>query len=161
MVKSTAEAKKIERLRANLHMLDAPLRNKHTIFVSDESAAAAVRAERGGTPAELAARAAKRKREASGPSAEPAPEVPPPAGSGDGREVRKAAKVAAKVAAKSEKQRAARYSELEQRMERHAKMGAALQRIGVEKALQGKGKRKRIRKADGSKVFKFAPRRQK
>ena len=55
MVKQTAEAKKIERLRASLHMLDAPLQNKHTIFVSDEEKGRAFEVKgHGRTPAEAA-----------------------------------------------------------------------------------------------------------
>ena len=65
--------------------------------------------------------------------------------------------------AKLERARAANYSELEQRVERHSKMARALERISIDKALQGKGARRRLkRKEDGGpKIFKFKPRRKK
>ena len=67
--------------------------------------------------------------------------------------------------ARLEKARAQQYSELEQRQERHQKMGKALQRIGIEKALMGKGARKKLRKPKdgqgGPKTFKWRQRRKK
>ena len=63
---------------------------------------------------------------------------------------------------KLEKERAKKYSELEQREERHKKMGQALQRIGIQKALQGKGPVMKMKgKGDGGKVFKWKQRRKK
>ena len=45
----------------------------------------------------------------------------------------------------------------------HSKMGRALQRIGLEKALMGKGPRRKLKKKEegGPRVFKFKQRRKK
>lgn len=181
MVKSTAEAKKIERLRAELHMLDAPLTNKHTRFVADVAAAAGVDAVRPGTtPAEVAlappAQRGKRRRVMVGNDGS---DAPPDGADGvgveggemsqddgdvaDGVGSGTAPRLPKKARAKLERARAANYSELEQRVERHSKMARALERISIDKALQGKGARRRLkRKEDGGpKIFKFKPRRKK
>ena len=74
-----------------------------------------------------------------------------------------AAALPRKALEKLEKERAKKYSELEQREERHKKMGQALQRIGIQKALQGKGPVMKMKgKGDnGGKVFKWKQRRKK
>ena len=51
----------------------------------------------------------------------------------------------ARAQSKLEKARAAKYDELQQRQERHSKMGRALERIGLEKALMGKGARRKLK----------------
>lgn len=175
MVKHTAEAKKIERLRASLHMLDAPLQNKHTVFVDDDASARAIDASsRGTTPAELASsvplrpsgKAASRGAGSSSSAAAeaddgaetdaaPAPSVQAAA---SGRRLTK------KAQAKLDRARAAQYEELDQRVARHDKMGRTLQRIGIEKALLGKGPRRKLKAVvDGvaTKVFKYRQRRKK
>ena len=182
MVKQTAEARKIERLRANLHMLDAPLQNKHTIFVADRAQGRELDASRHGTTAVEAASAPPVRPKKGGK--ERSPGAAPPALKGDsdsdaalgddggdddwgGESARVAAggldALPSKRRAKLERAKAAAYSELEQRQARHAQMGAALQRIGIEKALMGKGARKKLksRADDAPKTFKWKQRRKK
>ena len=175
MVKQTAEAKKIERLRANLHMLDAPLQNKHTIFVEDAAAGKALDASRhGATPGEAAlappVRAKKglkrRKREAMEAAAmEVADDDDDDDDDDDATPAASSAyeRVPKHRREKLERSKAAQYAELEQRQERHAKMGKALVRIGIEKALMGKGARRKLAsKGEGApKAFKWKPRRTK
>lgn len=139
---------KIERLRASLHMLDAPLQNRHTVFVTDAADADSVRLRSDGvTPADIASAS----QHASHAGA-------PPASKG----------LSKKALAKLERQRAAKYDELEQRIVRNEKMGRALQRLSMERALMGKGARKTIRKKQGAegggaqkRQFKFKQRRKK
>mmetsp|Transcript_1819 Transcript_1819/g.5193 ORF Transcript_1819/g.5193 Transcript_1819/m.5193 type:complete len:264 (+) Transcript_1819:101-892(+) len=162
MMKQTAEAKKIERLRATLHMLDAPLRNKHTVYVDDEASASAIdaAASAAATPAEIAATGPLR---ASSPASKlRSGEHAPPKDGDEGRRGR--APLSKKAAAKLGRARAAQYEELEQRVARHDKMGHTLQRIGIEKALWGKGPRRKIKTVTDSvvsKAFKFRQRRKK
>jgi U3 small nucleolar RNA-associated protein 11 len=175
MLKQTAEAKKIERLRANLHMLDAPLQNKHTIFADDEAAARELDTSGERSTALAAAalppvkrRAEKRRREQSqegddadgGASADA--DDGPHAGGSAGPAAKKLRK---KQQLKLEAARAAQYSELEQRVARHGKMGAALQRISTEKALMGKGARRKLKPKSGQegapRQFKWKQRRTK
>jgi len=191
-MKHKQEAKKIAQLRANLHQLDAPLQNRHTIFVDAESEARSINVPRhGATPADIAVappmrREKKRRRaeaeveaEAEGEAWEAGPadadgfnedaegEDGWADSSGDAVEWRSAPRLAglsAKKREKLERARRAQYSELEQREERHAKMGKTLQRLGIEKALMGKGARKKLKSKGGAqegapKVFKWKPRR--
>ena len=171
MVKQTAEAKKIERLRATLHMLDVPMQNRHTVFADDEASALAIEAAgRGSTPAELVGAAPLLRRHVPGPSTSTATAAADAAdvedaGSDASESAPKRGKpaVSRKQHAKLAKARDAQYRELEQRVERHTKMGRALQRIGIEKALLGKGPRKKLAPtADApQKQFKFRQRRKK
>ena len=145
-------------------MLDQPLVNKHTFFATNESDARALDASRhGSTPAEAAAappmrRANKppRKRSGEADAEEEAAEAEEAVGVAP-------AALPKRRRQKLEKARAASYSELDQRVARHAKMGRALQRIGIEKALMGKGARKKMRsKEEGApRVFKWKQRRKK
>ena len=177
MVKQTAEAKKIDRLRAQLHMLDAPLSNKHTVFVDNAEAAKAINvAARGCTPAERASAAPLRPERhqlgkvphASAGSSLPSTEADLPAAGGSALDAvnsigGRSSRISKRMHAKLERARAAQYDELEQRISRHSKMGHTLQRIAVEKALLGKGPRRKLKaKAEGGgKVFKFRQRRKK
>ena len=74
-------------------------------------------------------------------------------------------KLRKKDLAKLEAARAAQYSELEQREARHSKMGATLQRLGMEKALMGKGAKRKLKPKPGKegapRQFKWKQRRQK
>ena len=163
MVKQTAEAKKIEKLRASLHMLDAPLQNKHTFFVEPEAVASSSGGHsgdsgganhpdlsgRGGTPAELAAAGRrkeqrKRAREEEAQASAAADEDEEAEDAQDDARVERPA-VSKKARLKLERARAAKYDELQQRQERHSKMGRALERIGLEKALMGKGARRKLK----------------
>jgi U3 small nucleolar RNA-associated protein 11 len=168
--KHASEAHKIERLQSSLHMLDAPLQNKHTIFADDDEDAHALDpASRGKTPAEAASvppvRKHKKRHLASGKGqdvqqqeeGETLDEARVSSSGGGGTKLKKAARL------KLEKARARQYSELEQRRERHRKMGTTLQRIGIEKALMGKGARRKIKKGgDGApRQFKWKQRRSK
>jgi len=164
MVKQTAEAKKIERLQASLHMLDAPLRNKHTVFVDDDKSARAVDPSmRGATPAELASSRPLRLT-ASSTSDEPfaAPEERNGLAAADDDTV--GARLSRKAQAKLDRARTQQYEELEQRRMRHDRMGRTIQRIGIEKALLSKGPRRKVKSVvDGvaTKAFKFRQRRKK
>ena len=182
LVKQTAEARKIERLRANLHMLDAPLQNKHTVFAADATEARSLDASRhGSTPAEAAAlppvrkpKKKKRGREAAEADAEAAEGKKQKVGEeastaamgeeADSEEEEEAVAFGSALAALNKKQRerlekarAKQYAELEQRVERHTKMGRALERISMEKALMGKGPRRKLKpKVEGApKAFKW------
>ena len=174
MVKQTAEAKKIERLRASLHMLDAPLQNKHTIFVDNAASARGIdMSARGATPAELASSKPLRRGAGggAGPSSSSASTMedevdgedgsvaaPPPGAPAGSSQLSK------KAMAKLERERAAHYEEFQQRTARHDKMARTLQRIGIEKALLGKGPRRKIKATvEGivKKVHKWRQRRQK
>ena len=179
MMKQTAEANKIKRLRANLHMLDAPLQNKHTIFVSDQAAAKGLDVSRhGSTPGEAALappvrskKGLKRKqREAMEAAAATDAAVAEEEAEEEEEEEEEAFgassaydRLPKKRRALLEKAKARQYAELEQREARNAKMSKALQRIGIEKALMGKGARKKIKtKEEGApRLFKWKPRRQK
>ena len=177
MLKQTAEARKIEKLRASLHMLDAPLQNKHTFFANDETSARALDPTGHGTTAAEAAalppvkRSKKRRREqqqqeeeeeeVGGGSSDDEEEV----GESGGTKRKKKPYVSKRDRAKLETSRAAQYSELEQRVERHSKMAKALERIGMEKALMGKGARRKLKPKPGQegapRKFKFKQRRTK
>jgi U3 small nucleolar RNA-associated protein 11 len=205
--KRAIEGKKIERLRANLHNIDAPLQNTHTLFADDADDARA-KADglkaRGRTAAEVArgpkhapgARPAAAAAGGGGTSAASTAEGGAGSGAGwapSGKAAKKALLRAERAADKSAKKqgrarkracvrrplltsrlgawtkralsgahspslgdRAGRYSELEQRLERHEQMGSALSRIATERALQGKGKRKKLRsKQDGPRAYKW------
>ncbi len=148
--KRSMEVRKIEKLRSSLHQLDAPLTNTHTFFADDEEAARAIDVSgRGTTPAEVARRNKKVGRapapaSAAG-SAEPSGAANAAASSG-----MRSAKLAPKELARLERKRKASYSELEQREGRQGKMGRALARIGTERALQGKGRRKKLKTEGGA-----------
>jgi hypothetical protein len=152
-------------------LLDRPLENRHTIFASDEASARATsREDRGDTPAELAALAAARARHAApgssgGPSREGGEAMS--GGEGEGGEAMGEGEEGPAPPTKKqrkaiERARAAEYSELEQRIARHEKMRRTLERIGREKALLGKGKRQKLKVAEGMpKAFKWKQRRTK
>ena len=153
------------------------LQNKHTIFADDEATARALDTSADRSTA-LAAAALppvkKRRREQlqegdhshGGTNADADDDSQ--AGSSAAPATKKLRK---KQQLKLEAARAAQYSELEQRVARHSKMGAALQRIGMEKALMGKGARRKLKPkqgADGAdsgggapRQFKFKQRRKK
>ena len=145
-------------------MLDQPLVNKHTFFTTNESDARALDASRhGSTPAEAAAappmrRGKKPKRSSQANAEEEEAEEEEAEAEGVAPSALKKRR-----REKLEKARAASYSELDQRVERHAKMGRALQRIGIEKALMGKGARRKMRsKEEGApRTFKWKQRRKK
>ena len=165
--KKAAEAKKIDRLRASLHMLDAPLQNRHTIFVS--SAADAMGAElptSRATPAEAAAVAPLSRKRHRVASDEPDGGDDGPV---EGHDVGGGGQPPPARTKKAQKQldrlKREQYDELEQRVQRHEKMGKVLQRLGMERAMMGKGARKRVgpkgdREAGAPKQFKWKQRRQ-
>ncbi|KAL1511049.1 hypothetical protein AB1Y20_005873 [Prymnesium parvum] len=150
--KRQAEARKIEKLRATLHEVDAPAQNKHTVFIdSKEEAKDLDLVEHFDTPAELLSRAKHRPRRNSrtvqtvdsrGWGYLPSQNVPAV------NELHTSA-LPKRLATKAEKSRAAKYSELTQREERHRKMARTLERIGIEKALLGKGRVKKLKGKDG------------
>ena len=164
-------AQKIERLRASLHRLDEPLQNRRTIFVSHEELSHELSPAVGSTPAEVAAApplrargAAKRHKHAA--DGDTSGVAASSSGRDDEDEVMETAsgnaKLSKKRRAQIERARAASYSELEQRVARHEQIGRTLQRISVEKALLGKGARRKIKGKEGApKQYKFKQRRSK
>ena len=127
-MKLAIETNKLERLRSNLHRLDAldAPQNQRVVFVDSREAAVTAAAdealEAGGREGGGAGAGATRKAEAA-----------------------------------SKKHVAAQYSELEQRAKRKRNLSRTLVRLNVERALQGKGKRKKLKSsgAGGDKCFKW------
>lgn len=172
-MKRTTEANKIDRLRANLHMLDAPLQNKHTLFVADEASAreldpschATTAGEAASVPpARRTSKKRLRAEEAVDHGEEEGGEAPGDPGDTAAQASSRSKKgLNKKARQKLEKAQAKQYSELEQRVERHSKMGKALERLGLEKALMGKGAKRKLKpKTEGApRRFKWKQRRAK
>ena len=122
----------MKRLYETLHSLDgvrAP-QNKRTVFVESADGPAVRAARAGEGPAAPAAAADDDSR-------------------GGGSSARGPRKGIAKREAKLERQRAAQHKELAERRQRHAKLATTLQRLSVERALQGKGRRKKLKSREG------------
>ena len=140
--------------RGPILQFDAPVQNKHTLFVESKASARGLDlAEHFDTSAELLSRAKHRPRRADlqavrEPKVDPWAwgEVAVPASASAASSTSAQPKA---LAVKTEKARAAKYSELAQREERHRKMGATLERIGIEKALLGKGRVKKLKTKEG------------
>lgn len=149
-----AEDRRVERLKSTLHIVSAsqPL-NRHTVFVDSEEAAASFDAAQYlGTDPALLGRAFNRPR-----VEQLAAGVGGGAG-GEGVTIDKAARKAAKQARKL-KDRA--YGELDARMERSEKLGQMAEHMELKKALLAKGRRTKIKDADGDApaVYKWKPER--
>ena len=141
--------------------LDAPAENKHTIFVNSKDGAEQLcLAEHFDTPAELASRSKHRPRN-SAPAETAADsrgwgDAPAPVSSWVPGAAPSGVTLSGKAGKKAKKAQAARYSELTQREARHHKMSVALERIGLEKALQGKGRVKKLKtKPNEPRKFKW------
>jgi len=134
--KLATEKKKVARLRANLHDLSAAShnpQNKRTVFVDD---AADVGAAATSTAAHVAANAEVLSRDHVPGASRP-------------------------VAVKSSKAKQRSYLELEQRTRRRDKLERAVQKVATERALQSKGRRKKLKPRPGkAKQFKWRQERQ-
>lgn len=128
--KATAEAKKIERLRSRLHMVDAPRASTHKVFLdSAEEARAFDPAEYFDCPRELLGRASNRPRRAQLEG-----------GGGGG-----APGLDAKTAAKLERRKQTSYRELEQREARRATLDKLALRLEAGKAVMtGRGCKRKV-----------------
>uniref|UniRef100_A0A7S2FPW7 Uncharacterized protein n=1 Tax=Haptolina brevifila TaxID=156173 RepID=A0A7S2FPW7_9EUKA len=168
-----------------MHRRDEPLQNRRTVFVSSDKGARELdeAGQLGTTPAEVAAapplrsmQRSKRARAALelGASANPTSSSAADEGEAADNEASEQPsatasatvappKLSKKLRAKLDRAKAATYSELEQRVERHKQMGRTLHRIGIEKALLGKGPRRKLKsKEEGApKQYKFKQRRKK
>ena len=148
-----AEDKRVERLKSTLHVVSStqPL-NKHTVFVDSEEAAATFDASQYlGTDPALLGRAFNRPRvEQLEAGAGP--------GGGEGGAIDKGARKAAK---KARKLKDKAYGELDARMERSEKLGQLAEHMELKKALLAKGRRTKIKDADGDApaVYKWFPER--
>ena len=149
---------KIERLQGSLHQLSEQPRNKRTIFVSDAEEAKTVDLEQQATGA--AGLAVPKEHEETAPA-------PEEGASGGGRRRRRGRRggaerggveveTVAKLSAKVQRAQDARYKELHQRRERVKKMEGRIQKLTLERALKGKGSRKKMNgKEGGPRVFKW------
>lgn len=141
-------AQKVQRLRASLHDLDAPPKNKHTIFVDDDQQAASFRSSKDfarhlQTPVELLGRASHRP-VSHGESSAAAAAAAAPAPAAQGR------------TKKEDKAKAKKYSELQQREQRESKLKSQLTKLRREKILQAKGVKRKVTAGDGQpRQFKF------
>eukprot|EP00743_Colponemidia_sp_Colp-15_P004740 GILK01005105.1.p1 GENE.GILK01005105.1~~GILK01005105.1.p1 ORF type:complete len:248 (-),score=58.02 GILK01005105.1:140-883(-) len=140
MLKKTAESKKLDKLRANLQMLDAPSVNKQTIFLDEvEEAREFDAAKHFDTLPELVSRRYNRPTIETIKTKEIlAPRNP-------------------KELKKIHRQRLASYRELLSRSEREQKMEGLMLDMHTQKQLMGKGRRKKVSPGEDGKpaVFKW------
>lgn len=168
------DAKKAERLQASLHLLSNDVdddgvdgirsKQKHTVFVEDREAADNFDvAEHFDTIPELAGRKFNRlrKEDIKKAAKENTTEYDE-----DGKEtklsrkqIEKQEKVARKIARKLAKARAAAYGEMEARVKRAEAMQNAEDRLTLEKNLQGKGRKRKVREAEDGKPPQYKWRR--
>eukprot|EP00941_MAST-03F_sp_MAST-3F-sp1_P002548 g2548.t1 len=126
------EQNKVERLKASLHFLSEKSHGQHTLFLDDEEELKEWSAETHfDTLPELAGRTFNRPRMETLRTAEAQ-------GSNDLRTL-----------SKIKKKRDRAYAELEQRLERAKKMNLLRQHLQSHKDRQGKGKRKKVKDAEG------------
>ena len=146
------DQKKAEKLRANLHALDAPSnKRKHTIFVSDKHSAANFdAASHFGTLPELVGRAYNRQKVETIKSS-----VVGSAESDDDEDLPQSRedlfaqmKEARKTAKKLAKAKESSYRELKAREKRAAAMSRAEAHLVTEKLVAGKGRKRKIKEAD-------------
>ena len=167
----TIEANKIEKLQASLHGLGGAARsNTHTLFAESaedgrvlrEMKKAAARALKEGgrstrrTARASAARAAAEDDESGGSSGGSSDEGGSD-GAGAGARGRggAAALVVAKLPKRLRKQQRQAYKELEERKQRHAKLDTLVRTFDTRKALQGKGRRRKVKDAEGDEPAQF------
>lgn len=158
------DSKKVEKLRASLHYLDAQEENKkrkHTIFVESKNDADEFTvAEYFGTVPELAGRAFNRPRletlekeaQVGATTNVDGDELPLTE-----KELVQRAKNAKRTAKKVAKARVSAYKEMEARTKRVAAMERAEAHLVTEKNLAGKGRKRKIRAAEDGKpaVYKW------
>jgi U3 small nucleolar RNA-associated protein 11 len=156
----SAEDAKISKLKASLHGIGLPVGNKHVVFDEEDTGAGA-----SGPVGAGAGAAASRKRGRSDVEEEEKEEVlergKGAAENDDGDDdedmwdmgdaKRKEPEVIAEIPAISQPRRAVRraYEELAQREERSKKLGNLAAHMDLERALLQKGRRKKVKDADG------------
>ena len=153
---------RIERLKSSLHMLSAEPVNTHTVFVDDADEVEAFDpAAYFDTDPALVTRAFNRPRTADLATAALAPVPPaaePTAGRGRGAPATVAA-AAAKAATKSRKRadglREQAYAELEERLDRSAKLARLGEHMGLQQELLKKGRREKVADAAGDRPAVF------
>eukprot|EP00568_Trieres_chinensis_P006766 CAMPEP_0183296050 /NCGR_PEP_ID=MMETSP0160_2-20130417/3770_1 /TAXON_ID=2839 ORGANISM="Odontella Sinensis, Strain Grunow 1884" /NCGR_SAMPLE_ID=MMETSP0160_2 /ASSEMBLY_ACC=CAM_ASM_000250 /LENGTH=287 /DNA_ID=CAMNT_0025457621 /DNA_START=171 /DNA_END=1034 /DNA_ORIENTATION=+ len=173
------DAKKIERLRASLHLLSGAggeegdndkvsrQKRKHTIFVDGKEEAANFDvAGHFGTAPELAGRAFNRPRISDlgvDPKDDEYDEEEEEVYVPTQKEIARDAKAAKKRAKKVAKARSAAYSEMEARADRMAKMKLAEEHLNTEKLVAAKGRKRKIKDAEDGKpaVYKWRRKRAK
>lgn len=134
------ERKKVEKLKASLHFLSAKSRGKHTIFLDEVKELKKWKVSKHfDTAPELAGRSFNRPRKSTLSSAE----VIAPGG------------MDLKSLQKIQKKRDRAYAELAQRAERVNKMDTLRLHLQSHKDRQGKGRRKKIRDADGDRPAQY------
>ena len=140
-LKSQTERKKVERLKESLHLIGVPApTRRHVVFVDDEAGVKNFNAAAHfDTPVELLERSYNRPTQAQLSNAA--------AVTGGGS-----------ATARAERRRVATYNELLQRTQRQETLGAASQKMEYEKAVMGKGGKKKLaaQEAGGQKgVFRW------
>ncbi|BDA41546.1 probable U3 small nucleolar RNA-associated protein 11 [Coccomyxa sp. Obi] len=127
-VKRQSETKKAERMRESLHFIGAPVQNSHTLFVEEEAAASISLDEHFDTPAELLGRTYNRPRRSQLSTAAAVTGLAE--GAADTR--------------KLDRRRAGSYKQLLQRDERRGMLGNVLEKMALEKAVMGKGRKRKL-----------------
>jgi len=157
-MKQVSEGKKVKRLRASLHELDAAPKNTHTLFVDSGREAAAFKkpedfARHLNTPVEHLGRASHRPRSQAPP--ESSAEGAEGAAGGKSQIGERVVKVKAPTK-KEERAKAAKYSELKQREAREAKLTSQLGKLRRDKVMHAKGSKRKMTADDGKpRQFKF------
>ncbi|CAL5222541.1 g4918 [Coccomyxa viridis] len=144
-LKSQSEAKKVERLRRSLHFIGAPQQSRHTVFLDGEDAPSFSPQRHFDTPAELLSRAYNRPRN---------------------EQLSSAALVSSSAASlpnskKLDRKRASTYKELLQREERHSKLGSTVAQMELEKAVMGKGRKRKISQEGEAPAYRWKQQRKK
>lgn len=168
------DAKKAERLQASLHLLSNDVddedlegiksKQKHTVFVEDQEDADNFDvAEHFDTIPELAGRKFNRLRK---DDIQKAAKESTTMYDEDGKETKltlkqiaKQEKMARKIAKKLARARAAAYGEMEARIKRAEALQNAEDRLTLEKNLQGKGRKRKVREAEDGKPAQYKWRR--
>lgn len=146
-MKRAVDLRKAEKLTAGLHFLDAPAANKHTVFVDDDQQLQSFDpAEHFDTPAELLARAYNRPRKDALKTMDLSA-VPV-----DWQERRR-----------MQKARDGVYRELNDRLERAGKLSRMGAKLDLERKVQAKGKKMKVKDAANGlpAVYKWKQQRQK
>ena len=131
-LKAQAEARKIEKMKANLHQIRSKKQNKHTVFVDDEDELKSFNpSEHFDTPETMLRRSYNRPRSEQVEA---------------NRALSSREKLDARLQAKTAKRKKlAAYRELKQRLQRHKKLTAVRDRLALKKELAGRGSKQKIR----------------
>ncbi|CAK0749269.1 hypothetical protein CVIRNUC_001897 [Coccomyxa viridis] len=146
-LKSQAEAKKLERLQRSLHFIGAPQQNKHTVYLEPDSASEFSPQQHFDTPKELLSRAYNRLRNAQLEGSLLASSTGANAELPDSRRL--------------DRKKAAGYRELLQRQEQHSKLGSTVAHLELEKAVMGKGRKRKVSQEGEPPVYKWKQQRKK